>query len=196
MIEVRPGGRRRIDRVLAPDYTEGVEQRPLSEVRELRDEAAQEETDLSYVRRLLHARIDIVLAEQRRRSEGGPTSVVEQLVGILSENAVRSTGSLGRAQMPEPSRAEAHRRHVETLVSDVDLSNVTSLTEEQIAHALRAYRAEEASVSGRRREVQAVMDKLNEEIARRYREGRASVDDLLAASRLRTQDGTDEPEED
>ena len=181
--------------MLAPDYTEGVEQRPLSEVRELRDEAAQEETDLSYVRRLLHARIDIVLAEQRRRAEGGPTSVVEQLVDILSENAVRSTGGLGRAQMPEPSRAEAHRRHVETLVSDVDLSNVTSLTEEQIAHALRAYRAEEASVSGRRREVQAVMDRLNEEIARRYREGRASVDDLLAASRLRRQDGADEPGE-
>ena len=83
MIEVRPGGRRRIDRVLAPDYTEGVEQRPLVEVRELRDEAAQEETDLSYLRRLLHARIDIVRAEQERRSSGG-SAVVEQLATILS----------------------------------------------------------------------------------------------------------------
>ena len=45
------------------------------------------------------------------------------------------------------------------------------------------YLGEEASVSARRREVQRVMDLLNEEIAGRYRQGRASVDELLAAQR-------------
>ncbi|GGM73209.1 hypothetical protein GCM10012275_49790 [Longimycelium tulufanense] len=191
MIEVRPGGRRRIDRVLAPDYTQGVEQRPLAEVRALRDEAAQEETDLSYLRRLLHARIDIVRAEQQRRVEGGATSVVEQLVGILSANAVGPATGSGRYQTLEPSRAEAHRRHVEALVSDVDLSDVTSLSDGKLADALRAYTAEEESVSQRRREVQVVVDRLNAEIARRYREGQASVDDLLAAERTRS-DAPDE----
>jgi len=34
-----------------------------------------------------------------------------------------------------------------------------------------------------RREVQVVMDRLNEEIAGRYRQGTASVDELLAAQR-------------
>jgi hypothetical protein len=38
-------------------------------------------------------------------------------------------------------------------------------------------------VSVRRREVQVVMDRLNEEIAGRYRQGTASVDELLAAQR-------------
>ena len=64
MIEVRPGGRRRIDRVLDPAYMQGVAYRTLEEVRALRDETAQEETDLSYLRRLLHGRIDIVHAER------------------------------------------------------------------------------------------------------------------------------------
>lgn len=183
MIEVRPGGRRRIDRVLSPDYTSELEQRDLGTVRELRDEAAQEETDLSYLRRMLHARIDIVRAEQRRRAENGSASVVEELVGILSDNAVGPASGSGRYQTTEPSRAEAHRRHVEALVSDVDLSDVMSLSAEKLDVALRAYTSEEDSVSARRRDVQAVVDQLNEEIARRYREGAASVDELLAAER-------------
>jgi hypothetical protein len=176
VIEVRPGGRRRIDRVLDPAYLQGVESCTLEEVRALRDEAAQEETDLSYLRRLLHGRIDIVQAEQARRAEGGSATVVESLAKILAANVVGPATGSGRHSTLEPSRAEA-------LVSDVDLSDVGSLTDEKLTHALETYRAEEASVSGRRRQVQVVMDKLNEEIAERYRGGRASVDELLAEQR-------------
>lgn len=182
MIEVRPGGRRRIDRVLAPDYTDGLDQLALADVRARRDEAAQEETDLSYLRRLLHARIDIVRAEQRRRASGDQVSVVEQLAEILADNAVGSSpAGSGRHQTVEPSRAEAHRRHVEALVSDADLSDVPTLADDRLELALTTYIAEESSVSQRRREVQRVMDRLNEHIADRYRAGSASVDDLLAA---------------
>lgn len=184
MIEVRPGGRRRIDRVLAPDYVADLKQLGLTEVRARRDEAAQEETDLSYLRRLLHARIDIVRAEQRRRLEGGSSSVVDRLVEILSDNAVGpAPAGSGRHQPLEPSRAEAHRRHVEALVSDADLSDVGSLPDERLKLALRTYTEEEASVSQRRREVQQVVDRLNDEIGARYRAGHASVDKLLAAER-------------
>ena len=183
MIEVRPGGRRRIDRVLSPDYTSGIERCSLSEVRQLRDEAAQEETDLSYLRRVLHARIDIVRAEQRRRREGGSAPVVDQLASILADNAVGPATGSGRYQTIEPSRAEAHRRHVEALVSDVDLSDVTALPDQKLEEVLATYVAEEDSVSRLRRQVQQVVDRLNDEIARRYREGAASVDDLLARER-------------
>lgn len=183
MIEVRPGGRRRIDRVLAPGYTEGIERLPLADVRALRDEAAQEETDLSYLRRLLHARIDIVRAEQARRTSGGSTAVVDQLATILASNAVGPATGLGRYQTQEPSRAEAHRRHVEALVSDVDLSDVSALSDDKLDLALRTFVNEEASVSTRRREVQVVVDRLNAEIAGRYQSGSASVDELLAAER-------------
>jgi len=183
VIEVRPGGRRRIDRVLAPDYTADIERHPLDHVRALRDEAAQEETDLSYLRRLLHARIDIVKAEQQRRLEDGSAPVVERLAAILAENAVGPATGLGRYQTLEPSRAQAHRRHVEALVSDADLSDVGALSDAKLDQALRAFVEEEASVSLRRREVQVVVDRLNAEIASRYRHGSASVDDLLAAER-------------
>lgn len=184
MIEVRPGGRRRIDRVLAPDYLRDLGQLDLAEVRGRRDDAAQEETDLSYLRRLLHGRIDIVKAEQKRRREGGSSSVVERLAEILADNVGGNAPSgSGRHQPLEPSRAEAHRRHVEALVSDADLSDVSSLPDERLDLALRTYSAEEESVSKRRREVQKVVDALNDEIGARYKAGSASVDTLLAAER-------------
>lgn len=179
--------------MLAPDYVRDLAQLDLAEVRTRRDDAAQEETDLSYVRRLLHARIDIVKAEQKRRREGGSSSVVERLAEILADNVVQPVPSgSGRHQPLEPSRAEAHRRHVEALVSDTDLSDVANLPDERLDLALRTYSAEEESVSQRRREVQKVVDALNDEIGARYRAGSASVDTLLAAERGDAGDGVTE----
>lgn len=180
VIEVRPGGRRRIDRVLAADYVRDLERLTLAELRARRDEAAQEETDLSYLRRLLHARIDIVRAEQRRRSTGGSSDVVDQLAEILADDAV---GTAGRHQSLEPSRVGHRRRLGESLVADAGLSDVASLADDALERSLATFAEEETSVSGRRREVQHVVDTLNSEIAGRYAHGTASVDDLLAAER-------------
>ncbi|MEU3272438.1 aerial mycelium formation protein [Saccharomonospora sp. NPDC006951] len=183
MIEVRPGGRRRIDRVLAADYVQHLDTLPMAVLRERRDEAAQEETDLSYLRRLLHARIDIVRAEQQRRSSGGDVSIVDQLATILAENAIGPATGSGRHQTLEPSRAGEYRRRAEALVGNADLSDVASLTEDKLTETLESFHEQETSVSQRRREVQGVVDAFNAEIARRYAQGSASVDELLASQR-------------
>lgn len=180
-----------IDRVLDPGFVQGLGELGLGEIRARRDDVAQEETDLSYLRRLLHARIDIVRAEQRRRRDGGSAPVVADLARILADNALGPASGSGRHQTWEPSRAQAHRRNVEALVSDVDLSDVESLSAERLDTALRAYSAQEASVSQRRRAVQHVMDTFNAEIAARYASGAASVDDLLAEQRQRPRHGSD-----
>lgn len=190
MIEVRPGGHRRIDRVLAVDYVRNLETLSMATLRERRDEAAQEETDLSYLRRLLHARIDIVRAEQQRRASGGEANIVDQLTTILAENSLGPATGSGRHQLFEPSRPGEHRRRVEALVGDADLSDVSALTDDRLAETLSSFREQEASVSRRRREVQTVVDTFNAEIARRYAHGTASVDELLANERVR--DGTDD----
>jgi|SRR5699024_3295201 len=179
VIEVRTGGRRRIDRVLSSDHLAGIDELELAELRERRDEAAQEETDLSYLRRLLHARIDIVQAEQRSRADGRRSNVLEQLATILADNALAPTNNHTRHRLLEPSRAGVYRRQAEALVGNSDLSDVTSLTETELATALATYREQEESVSARRREVQHVVDTLGSEIADRYARGAASVDELI-----------------
>lgn len=183
MIEFRQGGRRRIDRVLDPGFLAEIADRSLTELRAMRDDAAQEETDLSYLRRLLHARMDIVRFEQHRRVRGGDGSVMDALPRILADNALGPATGRGRHQTVAPSRAESHRRHVEALLADTGLSDVAVLTDEELGESAEAYAAEEASVSDHRIRVQQVMDACNEEIGRRYKDGSASIDELLRRAR-------------
>lgn len=180
----------RIDRVLDPGYVAGLSGLGLDAVRARRVDAAQEETDLSYLRRQLHARIDIMRAEQRRRREGGSAPIVGELARILAANAVAPATGSGRHQTLQPSCVETHRRHIETLVTNVDLSDVGSLSEAQLDGAITVYCTEETSVSQRRREVQRVVDTINAEIGSRYASGTASVDDLLAVQRQLPDPGT------
>ena len=174
-----PTGNRRIDRVLAEDYLAGISSIDMDEVRSLRKEAEQEETDLSYLRRLLQGRLDILRAEIARRSGDGG-DLVDALPQILAdEGASSSPHGLGRHIAAEPSRADSHRRHVEALVADVDLSNLAAHDEVSLRRAVDALEREEQEVSDKRRSVQTVMDACTAEITRRYRDGDADVSDLL-----------------
>jgi anti-sigma-K factor RsiG len=175
-----PTGNRRIDRVLAEDFLAGLGTLPMDEVRALRKDAEQEETDLSYLRRLLQGRLDILRAELARRSGVSGGDLVDALPKILAdEGASHSPRGLGRHISSEPSRADSHRRHVEALVADVDLSNPAAHDEASLRRAVEALEREEQEVSDKRRAVQQVMDACTAEITRRYREGDADVSDLL-----------------
>ena len=172
-------GNRRIDRVLAEGYLDGLRSLPLPEVRTLRTEAEQEEVDLSYIRRMIQGRLDILRAELNRRDGTGSQNLVEGLAAILADEPRAPARGLGRHTTVEPSRADSHRRYVEALVADVDLSDVTARTTDELAHAMRTLSEEEQTLSEKRRSVQTVMDACSAEITRRYRDGEADVDTLL-----------------
>ncbi len=176
------GGRRRIDRVLAAGFVDNLAILSLDEVRGRRRDAEQEEADLSYLRRLLQGRLDLVRAEQARR--GGPDaaeagSIVDALPGILADGT-RSTRGSGRHLTVEPSRLDDHRRAAEALAADTELSDPQAMSDDELAEALATFTEAEQSVSEARRQVQAAMDTLTAEVARRYRDGEATVDELLA----------------
>jgi hypothetical protein len=174
------GGNRRIDKVLDPAFLDDLVALGLDEVRERRDEADQEEVDLSYTRRILQGRIDIVRAEQSRRL-GEITDLVSALPQVLSEESRAGAVGLGRHRTLEPSRAGETRRRAEALIADLGLSDPAALEDSALSHAIEVLSAEEGDVSAARRLVQAVLDALGEEIARRYRDGSASVDTLLSS---------------
>ena len=174
------GGNRRIDKVLDPEFVKGIGELSLDDLRERRREAEQEETDLSYLRRLLQGRLDILRAELSRRSGDGDGGLVEALPQILAdEGTSTSPRGLGRHIAAEPSRADSHRRHVEALVADVDLSNPAGHDDASLGRAVEVLEREEHEVSEKRKAVQTVMDACTAEITRRYRDGDADVSDLL-----------------
>jgi hypothetical protein len=173
-----PNGRRRIDRVLAEDFASDLSALDLDEVRSRRRDAEQEEADLSYVRRMLQGRMDILRAELARRAGGGD-KIVEHLSQILSD-AARSDHGLGRFLRVEPSRVDEHRRLVEQVIADVGVSDVEQHSDDELRAALGRLEGFERGISEDRHRVQEVMDALTTEVAERYKSGSASVDDLLA----------------
>ena len=176
-----PGGHRRVDRLLGEPHD--LTALDIADLRRLRDDAEQEETDASYLRRLLQGRIDIVEAELRhRRGEAG--DLISELPRILADSgAPPAPRGLGRHVSAEPSRADAHRRHVEQLVADVDLSDVTARSDDELTRAVEAYRGEEQRISTVRRQLQELMDAAHAELTRRYRDGEADPAALLPTER-------------
>ena len=171
-------GNRRIDRVLAEDFLTGLPAQSIEDIRTLRAEAEQEEADVSYIRRLLQGRIDIINAELERRRGDSGASLVDALPQILADERGEPHG-LGQYRTVEPSRVDQHRRRVEALVANVDISNVNAHSDDELNKALETLAAEEREMSETRRRIQVGVDACAAEITRRYREGEADVEDLL-----------------
>ena len=118
---MQQGGRRRIDLVLGEGFLDGLPELPVDQLRERRAEAEQEETDLSYARRLLHGRLDLLRAEQERRSGPGTaaapgSSSDAELVATLSRTLADPPGpshGMGRHGLVEPSRVGEQRAAVQ-----------------------------------------------------------------------------------
>ncbi len=176
--EPYPNGRRRIDLVLGEGFADGLPELELDDLRGRRREAEQEEADLSYIRRMLQGRMDILRAELARRAAGGD-KIVEHLSAVLADTG-RSDHGLGRFLRVEPSRVDEHRRLVEQVIADVGVSDVEGRTDDDLRGALARLEDFEQHVSEDRKAVQVVMDKLTAEVAARYKSGSANVDDLLA----------------
>lgn len=174
-----PNGRRRIDQVLADGFATGLPDLDLDVLRARRREAEQEEADLSYIRRMLQGRMDILRAELARRADGSGDTIVAHLSEVLAD-AGRSDHGLGRFLRVEPSRVDEHRRVVEQVIADVGVSDVENHSDDELRASLGRLEGFERGVSEDRQRVQHVMDALTKEVADRYKNGSASVDDLLA----------------
>lgn len=177
-----------MDHVLADDFLSGLRDIPVEELRSRRSEAEQEETDLSYARRLLHGRLDLLRAEQAARAAGGgpgsgTPSDTDELVASLARALADPPGAshgLGRHVVSEPSRVGEHRRAAEAAVADPATSDPAALDDERLAAAVANLDALQREVGALRSAVQRASDTLTEELGRRYREGVLHVEDVLA----------------
>jgi len=175
----------RIASLLASDYLDGLNSIPIEDVRARRGECQAVEVSLSYARRMVQGRLDIVLAELKRRQEGGPDSdlhsLVESLPEILSEH-VHAPGNGRIASLMVASDAEVDEDLVARLdaVADANCLGQLPATDDAGVQALiDRLTAFEREVSDQRRALFERIDDLQEELVRRYKSGEASVDSLL-----------------
>ncbi|MEE1789163.1 ABC transporter substrate-binding protein [Streptomyces sp. SP17BM10] len=181
---------------VAGDDEPDLERLGLNQLRILRRETLEQEADLSYLRRLLHGRMDILRAELDRRpggrsraagagaaADGPPGDLLDRLPAILTD-APSTVRRSARHVTLGPPRGYESQLEADALMGDVQLADLAAHPAEDLLAALERLRAHEQEVSGRRQRLLRTADGCNAEITRRYRDGEARVDDLLAGGSL------------
>jgi hypothetical protein len=165
-------GHRRIDRIRDPAYLDGLAERSLDELRVLRDECLAEREYLSLLRRLVQGRAEILQAELTARGtaeDSGP--LIDRLALILAgaEGRGAGRGEALKIGVPEEEMLLARRR-IERLVADAGISDPQTLDDDQLGEAVDILGREEATVSEARGVVITVLDTVQDELKRRYKE--------------------------
>ncbi|HVM21121.1 MAG TPA: hypothetical protein VM307_14270 [Egibacteraceae bacterium] len=174
--------RRRIDRVTAEDYLAGLDAVDVPQLRTMRDDCREEEARLSYARRVLHGQLDIVRAEQRRRTGDDDQGLVGTLTEILSDDPAPRSREARTAPLYAPDDDRyGHRAH-DTLVDDAQVSRVPDLDDGELAGLLQRLQDKEEHISSLRRTVLTHLDALQDELISRYRDGSVDVDEVVASA--------------
>ncbi|MFE6836302.1 AmfC protein [Streptomyces sp. NPDC057705] len=180
---VRPPAQRTAETQGTPTPTTAL---GLPDLRALRRDAQRDEADLSYVRRLLQGRIDILRAELARRSDpelarrdDPEAPVVDRLSVILADAPSSRSASARHVTLGTP-HSEEYRLLAAEMLADVELSDLGARTDGELHDGMGRLVRYEQQVSRRRQQLQRTVDDCSAEITRRYREGEAQVDDLLA----------------
>lgn len=152
---------------------------PLAELRSLRAELQGQDDAVSYVRRLVQARLDLVRAEMRRRANTGqdPRNITGELPVILGTHL---TG--GPARPPRPADDFSHHPlaiALEELCDEAGGTDIESMDDDELATFATQLHEFEQARSGERKELFGRIDALSAELVRRYRDGEAHVDGLL-----------------
>jgi hypothetical protein len=165
-----------------PVYVGNLGELGLTELRARRDRCSEAEVGLSYARRIVHGRLDIVGAERQRRlgADSGPgTSLLERLPAILAEH-VHAPGNGRLPQILAPAEIDLGASHTVDVIAPLSkMGGIGELPDEELDRIEAGLIEFEHQVSEQRRELHRVIDKLQEEVIRRYRSGEADVNDLL-----------------
>src|SRR6478752_5149548 len=144
--------------VLDPEYVAALDGSSIEELRTKHAECVELETEVSYVRRLTQARIDILEAEVQRRITGGSLEdLIARLPEILSDSGPR--GNPASSRLPLQMAPEQDSEWAPALQRfDGVLANLPTLTDEELQEAMTGLRTLERDVSDQRRELFAVID--------------------------------------
>lgn len=172
--------RRRIDIIRDDSFLSDVTDVTLDVLRERRALADEVETELSYYRRMLHGRMDLLAFEMRRRAGEESRSLIEALPEILGAGETTSA-TIGRVPSTlAPDLPDERRRHIDRVLGDDFLARLPMIDEAELGEIQTMLADTEREVSAQRKTAQQAFDTLQAEIMRRYKDGLADDTDLLS----------------
>ena len=151
----------------------------LADLRSLREHLQGEDDAVSYVRRMVQARLDLARAEvSRREAAAGAADIAATLPSILG---TQLTGGSPRPPRPTGDYSEHPlAQELETLCADAGSTDLESMSDDELAGYVDTLFAFEQARSAERKALFGRIDALSAELVRRYRDGEASVDGLLS----------------
>lgn len=171
-----------LDRLLASDFVEGLDELPMEDLRTRKGTCEHAEGELSYLRRLVQGRLDIISAELRRREggeNGGLAELVDSLPEILSEGGRGAATGRRPTEMPADANYRLITAELDRII-DVDrVATLPTMGSDEVADIAAALVDLEQRISSQRRALHECLDKVQGEIIRRYKSGEATVDSLL-----------------
>ena len=175
-----------LDRALSPEYLAGLDSWPVEELRERRGECQRLEDAASYLRRLVQVRLDIIALVTRNRVHDDATDpaalerLVRELPGALAEESGSRTagGRLVASGLGDDQERWAEAR-VAAAGGGVSVDRTMELPLADLERLRDQLDALEQQVSGERRRLHDVLDRLQKELVQRYKTGSASVEGLL-----------------
>ncbi len=170
-----------LEDIIDEAFTADLASLPTAEVRRRKAVADAHEAALSYARRILQGKIDLLKAELASRqaadsvaASASPSDIAQAL------EPRRDRGFRGRfpAFLSPPETEEV--RSAELLVADPIFARLEEVSDEEIAEVTERLESEERRISSLRGKLHERIDTIEAELVRRYSSGEASVDEVLA----------------
>jgi hypothetical protein len=162
------------------DVLANLAELPTDELRRLRASCEDAEEGVSYARRLLQGRLDLLRAELRHRDDDGAEGLLDALPSILSGDDAPGDPMKARAtRLRVPPSADAHEAAIDAIVDEATLLDPAHLGIDDLRDVVARISAYEAELSVLRRALFDRIDALRDELAARYKDGRAEVGELL-----------------
>lgn len=175
--------RRRIDIISDDGFADDLANVTLDDLRDRRHLCDVVDTELSYYRRLLHGRMDLLAFEMRRRSGEETRSLIEALPEILADSEGGFNEELPARSLPieAPDIPLTGRRDIDRVLEDDFLAHLPTIETSEIEQIQTLLAETEAAISTQRRTVYDAYERIQSELSRRYRDGLADVDELLSS---------------
>ncbi|MEE8331653.1 MAG: hypothetical protein V3R84_07755 [Acidimicrobiia bacterium] len=178
MTEKHPA--RRIDQIKDANFMSDLETMPMEELRSKRSMCDSLDKEYAYYRRMLHGRLDLLSFELRRRNGEEERSLIDALPEILSGPHGDPNPGARPMGVELPDIPDIGRRDLDRVMGDDFVSHIGDFNDAELEDIRRDLAEAERLLSDDRRVVFENYDKLQAEMARRYREGLADPSELIS----------------
>jgi len=182
-----------VQRLLAAELIRDIATVPIEDLRAARADCSQVEGDISFVRRVVQGRLDMVGYELARRADrterrspqseasAEPVNILFDLPDVLTTGGATPLASQRHMASHEPGTVAVDMAsEVDSIISSEEMASLAILGDDRIGEITESLRAHEMDLSAMRRQLHERIDAIQGEVVRRYQVGEASPDAFLS----------------